>query len=144
MAGGSFAAIAILAALKDGKGAHLDLSLFEAAFFMAAMRHGLDPKVDPRAHLFPVNDVFECAARGRLTRGVLQVHFWQTCARLVPELDDKRFATDAGRRANGDTLSRLLEEKFKTRTAKEWIALLDANDVPVDLCVTPGEASTHP
>src|SRR5215470_8350274 len=43
MAGGAFAAVAILAALREGKGAYLDLSLFEAAFFLAAMRHGLDP-----------------------------------------------------------------------------------------------------
>jgi len=46
MAGGAFAAIAILAALKNGKSVHLDLSLFESAFFMAAMRHGLDPQAD--------------------------------------------------------------------------------------------------
>src|SRR6267142_1976232 len=61
MGGGAFAAITVLAALHEGKSVHLDLSLFEAAFFMAAMRHSLDPDVDPRAHLFPVNDVFECA-----------------------------------------------------------------------------------
>src|SRR5688572_16871717 len=59
MGGGAFAAIAILAALHEGKGAYLDLSLFESAFFWAAMRHSLDPQVDPRAHIFPVNDVFE-------------------------------------------------------------------------------------
>jgi len=44
-----------------------NLSLFEAAFFMAAMRHSLDPDVDPRAHLFPVNDVFATADGERLT-----------------------------------------------------------------------------
>jgi len=48
MGGGAFAAVAILAALHEGKGAYLDLSLFESAFFWAAMRHGLDPEVDPR------------------------------------------------------------------------------------------------
>ena len=37
MAGGAFATIALLAALREGKGAYLDLSLFEAAFFLAAM-----------------------------------------------------------------------------------------------------------
>ncbi|MGH8725839.1 MAG: CaiB/BaiF CoA transferase family protein, partial [Burkholderiales bacterium] len=61
MGGGAFAAIAILSALHQGKGAQLDLSLLEAAFFWAAMRHGLDPAPDPRAHIFPVNDVFETA-----------------------------------------------------------------------------------
>src|SRR5688572_4818041 len=53
MGGGTFAAIAVLAALKEGKGAYLDVSLFESGFFWAAQRHSLDPDVDPRAHIFP-------------------------------------------------------------------------------------------
>src|SRR6185295_13278604 len=108
-----------LAALKEGKGAYLDLSLFEAAFFMAAMRHGLDDDADPRAHIFPVNDVFECADGKRLTLGVLEEHFWQNFVKLVPELADRRFATDASRRANGNALSKLLEETFRQKTAAE-------------------------
>src|SRR5690242_16816083 len=67
MAGGAFAAVSILAAVREGKGAYLDLSLFEAAFFLCAMRHGLDLEVDARAHLFPVNDAFETADGKRLT-----------------------------------------------------------------------------
>jgi crotonobetainyl-CoA:carnitine CoA-transferase CaiB-like acyl-CoA transferase len=144
MAGGGFAAIAILAALREGKGAYLDLSLFEAAFFMCAMRHGLDPEVEPRAHIFPVNDLFECADGARLTLGILEEHFWQNFVRLVPELADERFSSDAKRREHGDALSLLLQEIFKRKTASEWQRLLGENDVPVDLCVTPGEAATHP
>jgi len=144
MAGGAFAAIAILAALREGKGAYLDLSLFEAAFFLAAMRHSLDPKVDPRAHLFPVNDVFETADGKRLTLGILEEHFWTNFARIVPELASERFDTDAKRRAHGDELSRELERVIKTRTAAEWLRLCDESDVPVDLCVIPGEAAKHP
>src|SRR5436190_12975747 len=144
MAGGAFAATAILAALREGKGAYLDLSLFEAAFFLTAMRHGLDPKVDPRAHLFPVNDVFETADGQRMTLGILEEHFWQNFVRIVPELADERFATDAKRRANGNELSRKLEQVLKRKTAAEWQRLLEEHDVPVDLCVTPGEAAEHP
>ena len=144
MAGGAFAAIAILAALREGKGAYLDLSLFEAAFFLAGMRHSLDPKVDPRAHLFPVNDVFETADGKRLTLGILEEHFWENFGKLAPELAQERFATDAKRRANGDELSRELERVLKTKTATEWLRLCDEHDVPVDLCVTPGEAAKHP
>ncbi|HYY61799.1 MAG TPA: CaiB/BaiF CoA-transferase family protein [Burkholderiales bacterium] len=144
MAGGAFAAIAVLAALREGKGAYLDLSLFEAAFFLAAMRHGLDREVDPRAHLFPVNDVFDTADGQRLTLGILEEHFWQNFVRLVPELADERFASDAKRRANGDALSAALEAIFRRKTAAEWQRLLEEHDVPVDLCVTPGEAAAHP
>ena len=145
MAGGSFAAIAIVSSLfekeRTGKGAYLDLSLFEAAFFMSAMRHGLDDNPDPRAHIFPVNDVFECADGGRLTLGVLEEHFWQNFVKLVPELADQRFATDASRRTNGDELSALLEKVFKEKTSTQWVKLCEANDVPVDLCLTPAQSA---
>jgi crotonobetainyl-CoA:carnitine CoA-transferase CaiB-like acyl-CoA transferase len=144
MAGGAFAALAILAAVREGKGAYLDLSLFEAVFFLCAMRHGLDRNVDPRAHLFPVNDVFETADGKRLTLGILEEHFWHNFVRLVPELGDERFSTDAKRRANGDELSQRLEEVIRRRSAAEWQRLLEEHDVPVDLCVTPGEAAAHP
>ena len=33
---------------------------------------------------------------------------------------------------------------MKRRTAADWLRLCDENDVPVDLCVTPGEAARHP
>ncbi len=138
MAGGSFAAIAVVSALyqkkQTGKGAYLDLSLFEAAFFMCAMRHGLED----------VNDVFECADGARLTLGVLEEHFWQNFVKLVPELADARFATDASRRANGDALSRLLEKTFKQKTGAQWVGLCEANDVPVDLCLTPAQSAKLP
>jgi crotonobetainyl-CoA:carnitine CoA-transferase CaiB-like acyl-CoA transferase len=145
MAGGSFAAIAVLSSLHErnqtGKGASLDLSLFEAAFFWAAMRHSLDPRVDPRAHLFPVNDIFETSDGKRLTLGILEEHFWRNFVAFVPELSDQAFSTDEKRRANGDLLSSLLETAMKTKTAAEWLKLCDDNDVPVDLCITPGEAA---
>jgi len=144
MSGGAFAAIAILAALQErnstGKGAVLDLSLFESAFFWAAMRHSLDPKVDPRAHIFPVNDVFETADGKRLTLGILEEHFWESFLEVAPALRDERFATDALRRQHGDELSRKIGATMKSRTAAEWLKRLGEHDVPVDLCVTPGEA----
>ena len=143
MGGGTSAAIAILAALHEGKGAYLDLSLFEAAFFWSAMRHGLDPEADPRAHIFPVNDVFETADGKRLTLGILEEHFWNSFVALAPELSRPEFADDAARRRNGDLLSAKLQQVFLQRTAKDWITLLEENDVPVDLCVTPAEASRH-
>ena len=144
MAGGAFATIALLAALREGKGAYLDLSLFEAAFFLAAMRHSLDRDVDARAHLFPVNDVFETADGQRLTLGILEEHFWENFLRLAPELADERFASDAKRRANGDELSRRLAQVIRGKPAAEWMRLCAEHDVPVDLCVTPAEAAEHP
>ena len=141
MAGGSFAAVAILSALYKKESVHLDLSLFESAFFLAAMRHGLDPKVDSRAHLFPVNDVFETADGKRLTLGILEEHFWENFLALAPDLRKETYSSDRRRRENGDALSKDLEKVIKTKTAAEWLRLLDENDIPADLCVTPSEAS---
>jgi len=145
MAGGSFAAIAVLASLHErnatGKASSLDLSLFEAAFFWAAMRHGLDKDVDPRAHLFPVNDIFVTKDGKRLTLGILEEHFWKNFVAFVPELADDAFSTDAKRRANGDRLSALIEKAMKRKTAAEWLALCDEHDVPVDPVLVPGEAA---
>ena len=147
MGGGAFAAIAILAALQDrnssGKGASLDLSLFESAFFWAAMRHSLDPKADPRAHIFPVNDVFETADGKRLTLGILEEHFWENFLKVAPGLRDEKFSTDASRRRHGDELSQALEKTMASKSADEWLRLLGEHDVPVDLCVTPGEAQDN-
>src|SRR3954463_14506826 len=141
MAGGSFAAIAVLAALHEGKGVYLDLSLFESAFFMAAMRPSLDPAVDSKAHIFPVNDIFECKDGKRLTLGILEQHFWDNFCKVVPGFGDEAFATDAKRRTNGDALSIKLKKAFLEKTSSEWVSLLESNDIPVDLCVTPAEAS---
>src|SRR5437879_6213633 len=144
MGGGAFAAIAIISALYErretGKGVYLDLSLFEAAFFMAAMRHSLDPDVDPRAHLFPVNDVFETADGRRLTLGILEEHFWHNFVGIVPQLADERFATDQERRVNGDALSKLLQNIFLSRTAEDctrfgddyWLERDRAGGFPAD------------
>jgi crotonobetainyl-CoA:carnitine CoA-transferase CaiB-like acyl-CoA transferase len=149
MAGGTFAAVAVLSSLyereKTGKGSSLDLSLFEAVFFWAAMRHSLDRNVDPRAHLFPVNDIFETSDGKRLTLGILEEHFWKNFVGVAKvlgfDLSSERFSTDAKRRANGDALSAELEMLLRQKTAKEWLELCDAHDVPVDLCVTPGDAA---
>jgi len=145
MAGGSFAAIAVLSALvekqKTGKGAYLDLSLFEAGFFWAAMRHTLDAQTDPKAHIFPVNDVFETKDGKRLTLGILEEHFWENFRKVVPGFESEDFSSDQKRRAHGNLLSRKLSEAMKTKTAAEWIALCEENDIPVDLCVTPAEAA---
>ncbi len=148
MSGGAFAAIAILSALNErnrtGAGVQIDLSLFESAFFWAAMRHSLDPKADPRAHIFPVNDVFETADGKRLTLGILEEHFWENFLKVAPALRDERFATDALRRKHGDELSGRIETVIKTREAAQWLELLGEHDVPVDLCVSPAEARESP
>ena len=149
MQGGSFGTIAILAALhernRSGKGAELDLSLYEAGLFCAALRHGIAEHTDPRAHIWPVNDLFETADGSRLILGIVEQHFWESFRNAVKELApavmDPKFDTDPSRRKHGDELSLLLKELFLQKTAQQWHDLLEPQDVPAELPMTPAEAS---
>jgi crotonobetainyl-CoA:carnitine CoA-transferase CaiB-like acyl-CoA transferase len=108
------------------------------------MRHSLSHDANPKAHIFPVNDVFETKDGKRLTLGILEEHFWNNFLKLAPELSDEAYSTDAKRRANGDALSARLAVAIRGRTADEWSAQLDVNDVPFDLCLTPALAAELP
>ncbi len=149
MQGGSFGTIAILAALhergRSGRGTELDLSLYEAALFCAALRHGIADKTDPRAHIWPVNDLFETADGSVLILGIVEQHFWDNFRAAVKEMEpalmDAKFDTDPSRRKHGDELSRLLKKLFLRKTARQWHELLEPLDVPAELPMTPAEAS---
>jgi crotonobetainyl-CoA:carnitine CoA-transferase CaiB-like acyl-CoA transferase len=154
ISGGAFATTAILAALhqvnRTGKGAQLDLSLLESTLFCAGLRHGLVDTVpnsneERTSHLFAANDIFECADGQLITLALIEEHFWKNfraaVADFAPQITDAKFATDAGRRQHGDELSTLLHELVRTRTAAQWLQLLEGRDVPIELCVTPAQAS---
>jgi crotonobetainyl-CoA:carnitine CoA-transferase CaiB-like acyl-CoA transferase len=149
MQSGSFGTIAILAALHErgdsGRGAELDLSLYEAGLFCAAMRHGIGEHTDPRAHIWPVNDLFETADGSPLILGIVEQHFWDNFRAAVKDMEpavmDPKFDTDRSRRRHGDELSRLLKALFLKNTAREWHDLLEPLDVPIELPMTPAEAA---
>jgi len=144
IAGGAFAAIAMLSALlerdRTGQGAELDLSLFEAALFATAARHGLDLEKDGRAHMYPTNDVFDTKDGKRIALGIVEPHFWENFRDAVKEYDhrlgDPKFANEPLRRANGDELSRLIAGVFKQKTLEQWLAHFAGHDVPVQPLVT--------
>ena len=148
MQGGSFGTIAILAALhersRSGRGAELDLSLYEAGLFCAALRHGIGEHTEPRAHIWPVNDLFETADGSVLILGIVEQHFWENFRVAVKEMEpavmDAKFGTDTSRRKHGDELSRLLKQLFLRKTAREWHDLLEPLDVPAELPMTAAEA----
>ena len=148
MQGGSFGTIAILAALharsRSGRGAELDLSLYEAGLFCAALRHGIAEHTDPRAHIWPMNDLFETADGSMLILGIVEQHFWDNFRAAVTDLEpalmDPKFATDTSRRKHGDELSQLLKKLFLKKTARQWHDMLEPLDVPSELPLTPAEA----
>ncbi len=149
LAGGAYAAIAILSALHErertGRGRRLDLSLFEAALSFTATRRGLNLDAPTRLHLYPTNDLFETADRRYIVLGLVEDRFWTNFLRALGDeadaLRDSRFASEALRREHGDALEPVLRATLRTHTAEEWLARFDRHDVPAQLVVTPREAS---
>ncbi len=146
IAGGAFAAVAILAALREGKGATLDLSLYEAVLYASALRFGFETPADSVDHLYPANDLFQCADGRQIALTVVEKKFWdnlvKVTANIAPALGAAEFTTEAGRLQNHKSLMRILDDMFGTRPAEDWIALLDPADVPAAICVTNQEALT--
>jgi crotonobetainyl-CoA:carnitine CoA-transferase CaiB-like acyl-CoA transferase len=149
LAGGTYAAIAILAALHErattGKGRTLDLSLAEAAMSFASIRHGLDLDGTSQEHLWPTNDLFETQDGRHIALGIVEEQFWRNFVAaaedIAPDLADARYATEGQRRALGDELSARMREVMRMRAAQDWLARFPQHDVPAQLSLTPAQAS---
>lgn len=73
--------------------------------------------------------------------------FWRALLDVVerPELaDDPRFKTKADRIRNYRELHQVLSEVFRTRPREEWLAKLEAHDVPAAPIYTVAEAVADP
>ncbi len=72
---------------------------------------------------------------------------WQGVARALEHeewLADPRFATNKERLANKEALWPLLEQAFRTRDAVEWVARLEAEEIPVAIVNTLDRALRDP
>lgn len=146
---GMMAANAILAALRErdltGQSAYLDLSIFEAMFFCAATRHGLEEVVDFTSHLFPGNDLFQTADGQTLALGLMEDHYWEVFCDRTTSLDREmatlRHLDEQSRRAQGDALTSRLKNLIRSETLDQWCQRLEGSDIPFERCVTPAQAS---
>ena len=152
LAAGSYAAIAILAALQErhstGKGVYLDLSLSEAAMSYTAVRHGFDLDEPTRDHLWPTNDLFEAADGVGIALGIVEEKFWvnfvNAARDLAPDLADAAYGSEPQRRADGDRLAARMRDVMRLRTAGDWLARFAKHDVPAQRVMTPAEAAASP
>jgi crotonobetainyl-CoA:carnitine CoA-transferase CaiB-like acyl-CoA transferase len=143
-AGGYVAALSLLAAVwrarRDGRGADIDVSLFESALalltYMATWSEsaGWSPQRTPSsAHQSVVPFQMFSASDGWLVIACAKQSLWvNLCGALgKPELaDDARFADMGARAANRAELVPILEELLSKRTVAEWVQLLRNHDVP--------------
>ena len=140
---GQNAIIAILAALQaramTGRGQHLDIALFDSQLGWLAnvasnyLISGKLPKRHGNAHpnivpyqSFQASDGWFAIAVGN------DRQFVRLCEMLEkPEFAvDERFAANSGRVQNRDGLIALLKSIFVTRSASEWLSLLEQAEIP--------------
>ncbi len=148
IAGGAFAAIAILAALREGRGKTLDLSLYESVLYASLLRFGHDAAADAVDHLYPANDLFTCSDGRQIALTVIEEKFWRNLVtvtrEIAPALGEARFATEDGRAQHAEALMTELDAMFARHPAQHWIDLFDPADVPAAICVTNAEACAAP
>jgi crotonobetainyl-CoA:carnitine CoA-transferase CaiB-like acyl-CoA transferase len=127
---------ALLARERTGKGQHVRLAMLDAVISflwpeaMAVHTFIGAKNVVTRPH---VRDLVFETADGYITVGVVSDAEWLGLTRALehPEwLDDPRFKTPAGRVKHADARLELTAEVIKTRTSAEWLARLDAEQVP--------------
>jgi len=144
IAGGMYAAIAILAALRaraeTGKGCWIDISLVDSTLswlvYVAGnyFASGRVPQRMGSAHSNIVpNQVFETSDGKLLTIAVGNDRLWKNfCKALGMEnlADDPRFATNAKRVENRGMLIPILSDIMKRKTRDEWLEVLVREEVP--------------
>ena len=136
---GLHAAAAVLAGLNGGEGARIEVPLLDSGLAglvnvaQNALVTGRDPERHGNAHpnIVPYQD-FETSS-GRIAVAAANDGLFRALCSVIglTELpSDERFATNAGRVEHRRELVPLLQERFRERSAEEWLADLDAAGVP--------------
>jgi crotonobetainyl-CoA:carnitine CoA-transferase CaiB-like acyl-CoA transferase len=128
---------ALLARERTGEGQHVKLAMLDAVISFlwpeGMARHTfIGPDISVSRPPDVRDLVFE-TADGYITVGVVSDAEWHGLVRALerPEwLDDPRFQTPAGRVKYADARLELTAEVLKTRPSAEWLARLDAEQVP--------------
>jgi crotonobetainyl-CoA:carnitine CoA-transferase CaiB-like acyl-CoA transferase len=144
---GYLSAIAVIQALyhraRSGEGQSVDTSILNAALLSAsAAAVTADGTPVPRPHLDRLQLGLTALYRlyettdGWLCLAVTDEPQWQGLVIALAHLglgDDERFSEPSRRHANDATLCALLHGEMKTRTSREWFALLEGAGVPCEI-----------
>jgi crotonobetainyl-CoA:carnitine CoA-transferase CaiB-like acyl-CoA transferase len=151
IAGGMFAAIAILGALRErdrtGKGTLVESALYEAAVFLmgqhlcySAQIDGKVPPMPERVSAWAVYDLFDCADGRQAFIGITSDAHWQRfclAAGLSDLLADPGLATNNQRIAERARLMPQLRAFFASLTQDEAIALAEHARIPFSPIAVP-------
>lgn len=141
---------ALLARERTGAGQHVRLAMLDAVISFlwpeAMAVHTFIGKNDVVTRPNVRDLVFE-TADGYITVGAVSDAEWAGLTRALerPEwLEDARFKTPAGRVKYADARLELTAEVLKTRPSAEWLARLDAEQVPCAPILSREELLTDP
>ena len=137
---GVHAATGILALLQGGEGGRVEVPLLDSGLAglvnvaQNALVTGREPARHGNAHpnIVPYQD-FETAGGGRIAVAAANDGLFRAlCAAIgLEELPaDERYATNAVRVENRESLIPLLTARFRERAAEDWLDALDAAGVP--------------
>ncbi len=146
---GVWAALAVVAALHEGEGRELDLSLFETGVslvpyhVMAYLATGRTP--DRHGTAFPLIVPYQSfAARdGQLMLATPNDRLFAALLRALDLPEDKRFATNPERVAHRDELVGLLAQRFAEEDVDTWLDRLAAAGVPAAPVNDIGRVAEH-
>ena len=152
---GIVAAQAITAALvsreRTGEGQHVRLSMLETIVsFLWGSDMGSQTFVGnefPQQEAASFIDLIYQTSDGHISVAVQTDREWAALTRALdrPEwLDDDRFKTPALRHHNIDVRLAMTQEILATRSAAEWLARLEAEDVPCSPVLTRSQVIRHP
>jgi crotonobetainyl-CoA:carnitine CoA-transferase CaiB-like acyl-CoA transferase len=142
---------ALLARERTGTGQHVRLAMLDAviAFIWPESMAAYTFTGPEKAITRPPNTrdlVFE-TADGYITCGAVSDSEWEGLCRALERpawLEDQRFKTPAGRVRHADARLELTAEVLKTRTSADWLARLDAQQVPCAPILTREEVLSDP
>jgi crotonobetainyl-CoA:carnitine CoA-transferase CaiB-like acyl-CoA transferase len=136
---GLHAAAAVLAGLHGGEGARIEVPLLDSGLAglvnvaQNALVTGAEPERHGNAHpnIVPYQD-FETSS-GRIAVAAANDGLFRALCSVMglePLASDECFATNAARVEHRRELVPLLQERFRERSAEDWLAALDAAGVP--------------
>jgi crotonobetainyl-CoA:carnitine CoA-transferase CaiB-like acyl-CoA transferase len=140
---------ALLARERTGKGQHVRLAMLDAvvafhwpesmaSYTFVDTQHVVTRPLNTRDLVFETAD-------GYITCGAISDSEWEGLCRALKHLewlDDERFKTPGGRVKYADARLELAAEVLKRRTSAEWLARLDAEQVPCAPILTRDELLT--
>lgn len=130
----------VFKARETGVGSEYDVCLFDTALFQLTypalwhMNEDFDLSRQPRSAHPDATPSQMVQTKDGWIFVMLQIEkFWQLFGKLVPTpglTDNPEFSNVAGRRANRERITELMDELFVTKTTAQWLALLQGQ-IPI-------------